>query len=320
VFKIDPITLVVIDSIGVDEQPGVTEYGLGSLWISCQTTGSINRLYGPGYTSDVPIAFDGTNIFSNITVTSNITSLETSLVPAVNTTSIAYSPVLNQFMIVGEYPGFWIGSTVTQQFTQVTASGPLQASLPVEYVYLGDEEVKLIQSSKVDYVITQMQMARGTVLAGPSSVVPIRLEFVNPVKELYFVIQDRLVLKNNDYFNFTNTSTGGDQLDKLELQFNGEPIISDAVANSLFLGYLQYLNNHTRTPDVYVYNYSFAIDPESVLPTGQVNMSRIYNKNLYLTLTGNLQDRDVRVYAKSYNILRIQNGLGGVLFMDNNFY
>jgi hypothetical protein len=69
-----------------------------------------------------------------------------------------------------------------------------------------------------------------------------------------------------------------------------------------------------------VYNYSFAIDPESVLPTGQVNMSRIYNKNLYLTLTGNLQDRDVRVYAKSYNILRIQNGLGGVLFMDNNFY
>jgi hypothetical protein len=171
----------------------------------------------------------------------------------------------------------------------------------------------------VDYVITQIQMARDVIPAGTTSL-PMRLEFINPVKEMFFVIQDRLVLQNNDYFNFTNTSTGTDQLVKLELQFNGETMVSESLASSLFLGYLQYLNNHTRTPDVKVYNYSFATDPENDLPTGQVNMSRIYNKNLYLTLTANQVERDVRVYAKSYNILRIQNGLGGVLFMDNNFY
>jgi len=64
----------------------------------------------------------------------------------------------------------------------------------------------------------------------------------------------------------------------------------------------------------------FAIDPENDLPTGQINMSRILNKIMYLTMTQNPNARNVRVYAKGFNILRIQNGLAGLLFTDNNFY
>jgi hypothetical protein len=51
-----------------------------------------------------------------------------------------------------------------------------------------------------------------------------------------------------------------------------------------------------------------------------VNMSRIQNKLLTMNLTPYTGIRDVRVYAKSYNILRIENGLAGVLFIDNNYY
>jgi hypothetical protein len=323
-YGIDPVTQTIKRKISVGTNPNFIAFGLDSVWVASRgigvlDTGTVTRIFGQGYTSDTSIACDGISILSNTTVTINTLSLEVSPVPAINTTSIAYSPLLDQFMIVGQYPGFWIGSEIQPPVAEVTSSGALQASLPVEYVFLGDDEIKLIQSSKVDYVITQIQMARDVIPAGTTSL-PMRLEFINPVKEMFFVIQDRLVLQNNDYFNFTNTSTGTDQLVKLELQFNGETIVSESLASSLFLGYLQYLNNHTRTPDVKVYNYSFATDPENDLPTGQVNMSRIYNKNLYLTLTENPVERDVRVYAKSYNILRIQNGLGGVLFMDNNFY
>jgi hypothetical protein len=250
--------------------------------------------------------------------TTNVDSGLTAPVPAF-TNGIAYSPILKEFMIVGEYPGFYIGKPLTLEATTVTASGPLQASLPVEYVFLGDDETALIQNAKIDYVITQVQMARDVIPPGETSW-PMRLEFINPVKEMFFVIQDHLVLQNNDYYNFKNTSTNLDQLDTLRLDFNGETIISDQIADELYLSILQFMNCHTRVPDIYVYNYSFAIDPENYLPTGQVNMSRIYNKNLYLTLTANPNQRDVRVYAKSYNILRIQNGLAGVLFMDNNFY
>jgi len=325
IYSIDPVTLGVLRKIKVGKNPNIVQYGLGSVWVSSRFTGdpapsgTLIRVFGDGYTSDTSVACDGIHILSNTLVTSNTISLATSQIPAVNTTSIVYSPLLDQFMIVGQYPGFWIGTEIQPIVTQVTASSPLQASLPVEYVFLGDEEVKLIQSAKVDYVITQIQMARDNIPAGTTNW-PMRLEFINPVKEMFFVVQDHLVLQNNDYFNFRNTNTSLDQLERLEFQFNGETIISETVADSLFLRVLQFLNNHTRKPDMYVYNYSFSIDPENYLPTGQVNMSRIYNKNLYLTLTPNPNARDVRVYAKSYNILRIQNGLGGVLFMDNNFY
>jgi hypothetical protein len=189
----------------------------------------------------------------------------------------------------------------------------------VEYVFLADEEVKYIQSAKIDYVITQLQMATSSIEANSTSLNGYKLYFINPTKELFFVIQDSSVMSTNDYFNYTNTSTGGGpQLVNFQLQFNGEDIISPTVADNTYLGYLQFLNNHTRLPDVSFYNYSFSIDPENYLPTGQVNMSRIMNQNIWINLTPSTVSRNFRIYGVSYNILRIQNGLGGCLFIDNN--
>ena len=205
---------------------------------------------------------------------------------------------------------------VTAFGTKATARGHLQVSLPIEYVFLGDDEVTRFQNSKIDYVITQLQVSQTDVDANADTV-PIRLEFINPVKELFMFIQDKWVLTENDYFNFKNTVSGQDQLATFRLDFNGETIVSDVIADELYLSILQFMNCHTRVPEMYAYCYSFSIDPENYLPTGQVNMSRILNKNLAVTLTPNTNPRNIRVYAKSYNILRFQNGMAGVLFMDN---
>jgi hypothetical protein len=122
----------------------------------------------------------------------------------------------------------------------------------------------------------------------------------------------------NDWFNYTNE--GQHQLTSLQLDFNNETYLDSEVADTLFLYALQPMSRHTRVPDIYLYNYSFALDPENYRPTGQVNMSRIQNKLVTLNLTPSTDEREIRIYAKSYNILRIENGLAGVLFIDNNFY
>ena len=134
---------------------------------------------------------------------------------------------------------------------------------------------------------------------------------------MFFIIQDQ----GSNVYDFRNQLTGDDQLDSLEMTFNGETYLSRKIADELFLSIIQFMNCHTRVPDIYAYNYSFSIDPENYIPTGQVNMSRILNKNLYIWLTDNGGvPRDIRVYSKSYNIMRITNGMCGVLFTDNNFY
>jgi len=220
--------------------------------------------------------------------------------------------------------------TVVPTVPEVVSGYQFQASLPVEYVFLADEEVQYIQNSKTDYVITQLQMASVVIPAGINELTGYRTYFINPTKEMFITIQDSNVLAVNDYYNYFNTSqptftnylnitTGTEQLVNLELQFNGEDIISPTVADNLYLGKVQFLNNHTRLPNMAIYNYSFAIDPENYLPTGQVNMSRIMNQNFWMNFTPNTGTRNVNIYTKSFNILRVQNGLAGVLFMDNNF-
>jgi hypothetical protein len=59
--------------------------------------------------------------------------------------------------------------------------------------------------------------------------------------------------------------------------------------------------------------YSFSLDPENlVVPTGQVNMSRISNQILEITMNPSAQSRFIRVYAVSYNFIQ-----GGKVLFNN---
>lgn len=191
----------------------------------------------------------------------------------------------------------------------------LKATLPVEYVFLQPDEIAYYQTKRIEHVITQLQM-QSEVIEPDTTQHMMRLNFINPVKEIYIVIQNQsnVAPDQNDWFNYQN------DLSTTQLDFNNETYLDPEVADSLFMYALQAMNRHTRVPTRYIYSYSFALDPENFRPTGQVNMSRIQNKLLTLTVPSSTGFRDVRVYARSYNILRIENGLAGVLFIDNNYY
>ena len=207
-----------------------------------------------------------------------------------------------------------------------TVGNVIRASMPTEYVFLGDEERNLFMNSSLEYIITQLQLSRSVMEANLMSKT-FRLRFVNPVKEMYIMIQDKdkaaaNVVTGNDHLNYQNPLNTSNplynQLSTMSLTFNNEIMISGDVADALYLHDIEPMNHHSRVPRRLFYNYSFALDPENYLPTGQVNMSRINNKLLTLNTPTPSVDRDVRIYAKSINILKIRDGLAGLLFADNN--
>ena len=202
----------------------------------------------------------------------------------------------------------------------------LRSGILTDYVYLTDEEKNYIKARPTDYVIEQLQLSRG-VIENTENSKTFKLNFTNPVKELYIVVQNQDTQDKNDWFNFkfenALSSTSNSFIDTIQLEFNNEIMISKDVADCLYLLYAQPMYHHTRVPKRNIYSYSFALRPEDPEPPGQVNMSRIINKLLKVTMNGEYgqgrDNRNIRIYAKNYNVLRIQDGLAGLLFIDNTF-
>jgi hypothetical protein len=208
----------------------------------------------------------------------------------------------------GNYPGDAIASI-------------LQMSVPVEFIFLSTPELNYIKRRQIDYAITQLQQNKQTIPAG-ETFTQMQLTFVNPVRELYIVIQTSNAVANNDLFSYSNIYNGTpvDILQSINLKFNNETRINSDIANYLYLRKAQPLNFHTRSPTRFIYSYSFSLFPENSEPSGQTNMSRIINKLLNVNINSQEYNVEVRVYARSFNILRIRNGLAGVIFIDNNFF
>jgi hypothetical protein len=88
------------------------------------------------------------------------------------------------------------------------------------------------------------------------------------------------------------------------------------VGTPLFLRVIQGLEFHTRVPNYYFYLYSFSLDPESRIPSGGVNLSRIQNQILKLNLNSSATNRNIRVYAVNYNYIYVHEGSATILFSN----
>lgn len=193
---------------------------------------------------------------------------------------------------------------------------PINMQILVEYAYLGFKLKREIQ------VYEQVQRVEFFAPQGVNNV-RLQLGFMNPVKELFLVIQ------NTNAFSFDYTTDGyfsgdlatytngtSEQLSNLVLKLNNADRIDKNIGVPLYLRVVQAMEYHTRVPDRKFYMYSFSLDPEHPLPCGQVNMSRINNQVLELTMNPSSQSRFIRVYAVSYNFFKD----GRVLFPNNEEY
>jgi len=197
-----------------------------------------------------------------------------------------------------------------REFNELTAiqvvNPSLGATIIVDYVYLSDPEIKWFRQARLDYMITQCQYQNIGLLENFQNAV-FNLDLRNPVREMFFVVQPTNKLPY-DYSDNAVLSLG--------LSFNGQDVFTTDTTDALYAGDIEPFNHYPNFPQRQFYMYAFTGNPTSPKPHGQINFSRI--KQILLTLNcggqAYLPAKELRILSVNYNILRIADGLGGLMF------
>ena len=202
-------------------------------------------------------------------------------------------------------------------------------SLYTEMVQLNDPEKGKLEAVKTDYIITQLQSASFQIPVSAQDgydSMKFRMEFINPVKELYFVIARKgedITPFNYDHSSQIYPSSGSNKkyinyenLVTLEMELDREVILDEQSGDVINLRAVQSGIHHSRTQLFRrFYSYSFALEPERWYPTGQKNFSLIKDQHVTLKLNNDTTyERELRVYALSNNILQFADGSARLLF------
>jgi hypothetical protein len=212
-------------------------------------------------------------------------------------------------------------------YTGLSPTGLIKSlKLTTEMISLDEEEKQMLLSKKIDYIITQVQESKEIIPVNTTSIFKHKLEFKNPIKEIFFVIQRIRKVVNGFFissFNYdspnqviNNLYTNYENLNNLELTLDDSIILDNVTGNAINLRAIQSGIHHSRTQLFRrYYSYSFALEPERWYPTGQRNFSLIKEQFVKLDLhPDNVSDRELRVLGLSYNILRVENGIAKTLF------
>jgi hypothetical protein len=65
-----------------------------------------------------------------------------------------------------------------------------------------------------------------------------------------------------------------------------------------------------------IFMYSFALKPEEHQPSGTLNMSRIDSAVLNINTISAVPNASLKIFAFSYNVLRIMSGMGGLAYSN----
>jgi hypothetical protein len=117
-----------------------------------------------------------------------------------------------------------------------------------------------------------------------------------PVKELWVTGASDTA----NVFQYSNLAT------RSTLELTGEQIVTNDVGTRTFLNTIEPFETHTSMPIRNVSVIPFEFDPESDIPNGTINFSRIRDQ----VLSANA----ATVWARNYNLLKIQGGIGGLIF------
>jgi hypothetical protein len=162
------------------------------------------------------------------------------------------------------------------------------------YAYLDTQEREMFASQPQNMLITQVQKA----IASNSKIQ--ELNFNHPVKYLAAGHTSALSILND--------------LNKLKLQINGTDVSDFKFADPNYTSVpLYYHTSHgSSTPGKQLFFYPFCLESGKLQPTGTLNFSRLDSARIINEVAN--CDRDI--YAVNYNVLRIENGMGGLLYSN----
>ena len=197
-----------------------------------------------------------------------------------------------------------------QDLTAVSTSNittPLTATIITEYVYLAEPEINWFKKSQIDYLIQQCQYQEFDLPAQFTSAI-FNLEFINPIRELFFIVQ----LNGTTPYEYSD-------LNSLAMNFNASEAFTADVTDALYLNSLEPFEHYTNYPTRQFYMYSFTNQANTPRPYGQVNFSRIRDIFLQVNTNAYSSPKQLRVIGINYNILRIKDGIAGLMFNSNDF-
>ena len=222
------------------------------------------------------------------------------------------------------------------QYTKPTISG----NFWIDYVFLDTEERRKYATSNHEYLIEQVQYNEETMIGANTNSINIDLNFKHPVKELFWTLTPVDYCKSprmNNFFYYSNDLYNFEPfLESAKLSFNGHDRIKER--HEKYFRWVQPYQHHTKVTGLHVNSYSFALKPEEHQPTGTCNFSRIDHPILHINLANrsvndeqflfdegqgtykNLKYHDgslyLKVFAWNYNVLRISQGMGGLLYAN----
>ena len=165
-------------------------------------------------------------------------------------------------------------------------------------------------------IINQLQTYSYSISAGTTEQTFSLKSMCYPVVELLFIVRLNDSQNANNYFNYSNTLNTvnrANPINTVRLIFDGRDRIKTIDASNFT--HLEPSKVHTNTPvNKFIHVYSFALNPEGVQPSGTCNFSKLDNVSLNLVCNNSIQDGLLTVYAISYNILKIQSGMAGLMF------
>jgi len=206
--------------------------------------------------------------------------------------------------------------------------------LLINYIFVDEDERLKFSQSKHDYLIEQLYYNETQNIVGPAE--SVRLNIDNPCKYIIWMLQQQYLYNINDYYNYTETYRHkipqdiGYNLIKVGDPLYGfdQSLITDdtillnqqerlSFRNSKYFRLNQIYEKCICPPPAGVNAYFFTLDANTTQQSGSCNMSKIEKIEVKMNINNVLSGKNVgvfRSYAETYNILRISNGLGAIMF------
>lgn len=159
------------------------------------------------------------------------------------------------------------------------------------FVFLDTEEREMFASREHNYLVHQVQKS----VAANAKVH--ELNFNHPIKFIASASNTGLVSDTN----------------KIKLQINGTDIADFKFARPHFTQVASYYHAPYAAGNASDYFlYPFCLETSKLQPTGSLNFSRLDSARIICDSANS----DADIYAVNYNVLKIQNGMGGLMYAN----
>ena len=188
--------------------------------------------------------------------------------------------------------------------------------LLINYIYLDIFERQQFIKTKHDYIIQVIQTIPEEIINSVNHIYKIPL--YNPVKLLIWkciLISNRILNKHFEYTSYPFTNIDINLINKNLLVINSINRI-ELDSNEYYTNIQNYQYNFSNKQKG-IYMYSFSLYPKDIIPSGSMNFSKIDDTYLKLSMNTIVNYQNpivVQAYGIQYNLLRISNGIAGLVF------